>query len=141
MHRKRAAGVAAALALAALAAACGGEAGGGEAAPASPVVADQTVEVAMVDLAFRPEEVRVKAGSSVRFVFTNKGRLVHDASFGDEAHQQAVASGREKRNGVAVNPNKARDVVRTFDTPGTVLVGCHQAGHYAAGMKLRVVVE
>ena len=111
------------------------------AAPTSSVAADQTVEISMVDIDFRPEEVTVRAGSTVRFVFTNDGRIVHDATFGDEAHQQDVESGRAKRDGVIVDPNKTRDYVRTFTTPGSLIIGCHQAGHYEAGMRIRLTVQ
>jgi uncharacterized cupredoxin-like copper-binding protein len=143
-RRRLAAGAAAVLAVAATA--CGAGGAGPAAGPTSSVAADQTVEIStveirMVDHAFRPEEVRVKAGTTVRFVFTNDGRVVHDATFGDEAHQQAVASGRARRDGVILNPRQTGDYVRTFTAPGTFLIGCHQAGHYRAGMKARLIVE
>lgn len=137
---RRSAVVVAALVTALIAPACAGD-DEDSAGPTSSVAADQTVEITMVDLAFRPEEVTVRAGTTVRFVFTNKGRIVHDATFGDEAHQQAVESGREKRVGVILNPNKSGDYVRTFTAPGTLLIGCHQAGHYESGMKIRLTVQ
>ncbi|MFN2506761.1 MAG: cupredoxin domain-containing protein, partial [Acidimicrobiales bacterium] len=103
---------------------CGGGDGGEETQTTTP--ADQTVDVAMVDIAFEPEEVTVKAGTSVRFRFNNEGRIVHDATFGDEAHQQAVETGKAERQGVEVGPNGTRDYVRTFTQPGTLIIGCHQ---------------
>lgn len=143
-RRRLAAGAAAVLAVAATA--CGAGGAGPAAGPTSSVAdqtveVSQTVEISMIDHAFRPEEVRVKAGTTVRFVFANDGRVVHDATFGDEAHQQAVASGRARRDGVILNPRQTGDYVRTFSTPGILLIGCHQAGHYRAGMKARLIVE
>ncbi|MFN2504621.1 MAG: multicopper oxidase domain-containing protein, partial [Acidimicrobiales bacterium] len=60
--------------------------------------------------------------------------------FGDEAHQQAVETGKAERQGVEVGPNGTRDYVRTFTQPGTLIIGCHQLGHYQQGMRMRLVV-
>ena len=120
---------------------CGGGAGEeGESAPTSSVPVDQTVEVSMVDVAFRPDAITVRAGTTVRFVFSNDGQLLHEAAFGDEAAQKAVASRKAKRDGPEVGPNKTKDHIRTFTTPGSLLIGCHVPGHYEAGMKIRVTV-
>jgi len=129
-----------AVAVALVAAGCAGD-DEEPAAPTPSVGADQTVEISMVDLAFRPAEVTVRAGTTVRFVFTNDGRIVHDATFGDEAHQQDVESGRARRDGVVVDPNKTRDYLRTFTAPASLVIGCHQAGHYESGMKIRLTVQ
>lgn len=118
---------------------CGGDDGGEETRPTA--AADQTVEIAMVDIGFEPEEVTVKAGTSVRFRFNNEGRIVHDATFGDEAHQQAVETGKAEREGVEAGPNDTADYVRTFTQPGTLIIGCHQPGHYQQGMRMRLVVN
>ncbi|MGH9224623.1 MAG: cupredoxin domain-containing protein [Acidimicrobiales bacterium] len=124
-----------------LAASCGGDADDeGASGPTSSVPVDQTVEVSMVDIAFKPEAISVKAGTTVRFVFTNDGQLPHEAAFGDEATQDAVASGKAKRDGPEVGPNKTKDYIRTFTTPGSLVIGCHIPGHYAAGMKIRLTV-
>jgi uncharacterized cupredoxin-like copper-binding protein len=98
------------------------------------------VEIRMVDLAFKPDAVSVKAGTNVRFVFKNDGSLDHNAAFGDEATQQAVESGKQQRDGVAASPNQTKDYTRRFDSPGTLIIGCHVAGHYAAGMKVRLTI-
>ena len=94
----------------------------------------------MVDLAFKPDAITVKAGTTVRYVFTNDGQLAHEAAFGDEAAQRAVGSGKAKRDGPEVGPNKTKDYIRTFTTPGALLVGCHIPGHYEAGMRIRLTV-
>ncbi len=130
--------VAAALA----AAGCGGDAKTNGSSPttaaAGPV--DQTVEIRMVDLAFKPDAITVKAGTTVRFVFKNDGSLDHNAAFGDEAAQSAVESGKQQRDGVAASPNQTKAYVRRFDAPGALVIGCHVAGHYKAGMKMRLTV-
>src|SRR5205085_1046896 len=102
--------------------------------------ADQTVEIRMVDIGFKPDAVTVKSGTTVRFVFKNDGDLEHEAAFGDEATQQAVESGKQKRDGIAASFNQTKDYVRRFDAFGSLIIGCHIAGHYAAGMKVRLTV-
>lgn len=132
-----------ALALLLLATSCGGDATSGDSGAATTAPAgnvDQTVEIRMVDIAFKPDAVTVKAGTTVRFVFKNDGDLDHEAAFGDEATQTAVESGKQKREGIAASPNQTKDYVRRFDTPGSFLIGCHVAGHYAAGMKVRLTI-
>lgn len=138
-----------------LAAGCGSDGGtvggsGGDASglPASTAVAtspsgpvDSTVNVTMVDVAFKPTTATVKAGTTVRFVFKNDGDIEHEAAFGDEAAQAAVESGKAQRDGPSVNPHRTKDYVRRFDAPGTLIIGCHVAGHYAAGMKVQLKIE
>jgi uncharacterized cupredoxin-like copper-binding protein len=43
-------------------------------------------------------------------------------------------------DGITVDPGKTGELTHTFDRTGTVEIGCHQPGHYAAGMKLAVTV-
>lgn len=143
-----------ALALALVAAGCGtgsgtvggsgGDASGSTAStaatsPSGPV--DNTINLTMVDVAFKPTTVTVKAGTTVRFVFKNDGDIEHEAAFGDEATQAAVESGKAKRDGPSVNPHQTKDYVRRFDAPGALVIGCHVAGHYAAGMKVQLKIE
>jgi uncharacterized cupredoxin-like copper-binding protein len=72
----------------ALLAACGENYNGGAiAAPAGTPSNPRTVEVAMVDIAFEPTAIDVRAGETVRFVFTNEGVLPHEAIIGDEVVQ------------------------------------------------------
>jgi uncharacterized cupredoxin-like copper-binding protein len=130
-------------ALALLATACGGDGGSRAAAPS------RTVEIEMVDTAFQSDTISVERGERIRFVFHNRGKLPHDAFIGDtEAqakHEREMrkAEGKHhggKGEGVTVQPGKTGKLVHTFDEAGTVEIGCHQPGHYAAGMKLDVTV-
>ena len=69
--------------------ACGGGGHEGHTSTGASGGATRTVRIDMVDIAFSPKDVDVKADETVRFVFTNKGNLKHDAFLGDEAAQQA----------------------------------------------------
>jgi uncharacterized cupredoxin-like copper-binding protein len=140
------------IASAVLALAACGEADDGEAAP----TATRTIEIDMVDIAFEPEELDVEQGETVRFVFTNTGEVAHDAFIGDEAaqddHEQEMRDAAKDEHGgghgdaadedaVTVAPGDTAELTYTFDQPGTLEVGCHQVGHYEAGMKITIDVR
>lgn len=144
--------------LALLAAACGGGAGDDTASSASG--GGRRVAVAMVDIDFEPETLEVTKGEEVRFVFTNEGKLRHEAYFGspedqaDHASEMADAghgsgSGGHDAHGaepgsddkVTVEPGKSGEITYRFEEAGTFEIGCHEPGHYAAGMRITVNVS
>lgn len=68
---------------------------------------------------------------------------------GDEAMQQeheeemlemSGMSMLEEPNAVVLAPGDTKDLTWTFTEPGTVLIGCHQPGHYSAGMTGTITV-
>lgn len=132
-------------------AACGSDSDGdGDAAQGDGP--ERTVEVEMRDIAFDPETVAVQRGETVRFVFVNTGKLDHDAFIGDAAAQrehgqemQESGNGHGGHGGgdeaVTVEPGERAELVHTFDEAGDVLIGCHQPGHYDAGMRLDLSVS
>lgn len=133
-----------------LTAACGGDDDTGATDSGSDV---RTVEVGMVDIGFEPTTLSVAEGETVRFVFTNKGDIAHDAFIGDEAAQadhedemreaggmEHGGHGDDADDAITVDPGDTGELTHTFDETGTVEVGCHQEGHYAAGMKITVEV-
>jgi uncharacterized cupredoxin-like copper-binding protein len=109
----------------------------------------RTVDVTMRDIHYEPTSVEVKAGETVKFVFHNEGAIVHDAFIGDEAAQAAHEKEMRDDEGghhggeddaLTVDPGKTDSLTYTFDKPATLAIGCHQAGHYAAGMRIAVTV-
>ena len=124
---------------------------GGDEHESHPSAASRVVNVAMRDIAFDPAAVEVKAGETVRFVFNNEGKLPHDAFIGDEAAQleheeemrEADADGKgggHSEHGIVVDPGDIGSLTRTFKAGDTLVIGCHQVGHYAAGMKIALTV-
>ncbi len=115
----------------------------------------RTVDIEMVDIAYKPTEIAVAKGEEVRFVFANKGSLVHEALLGTPAaqddHEQEMAKGAasghhdmEHMSGtqlVTVAPGKTGEFTTTFDKAGSYVIGCHEPGHYAQGMKITVKVS
>lgn len=125
--------------------------------PANAADADRTIEIRTDnELVFDPAEVTVAAGETVTFSITNEGDLLHDFVIGDEAAQQehaeamaamdeAMGSEGEEHGGanaVSAPPGETVDLTWTFhgETEG-LLYGCHEPGHYAAGMVGTIVVE
>ena len=112
--------------------------------------ASQVVDVAMRDIAFDPAAVTVKAGETVRFVFHNEGQIPHDAFIGDEAaqaeHEKEMReadgkNGHDDGHAVTVDPGDLSSLTYTFKAGEVLVIGCHQPGHYAAGMKVAVTVS
>jgi uncharacterized cupredoxin-like copper-binding protein len=121
----------------------------------------RTVEVTMADNEFSPASVEVAPGETVRFQFTNDGTVTHDAVVGDAAAQAehedemraagdgttsmegmghgTVASGDEAA--ITVEPGRAGELTHTFAAGDALLIGCHQPGHYDAGMRIDVTVS
>ncbi len=114
----------------------------------------RTVEIEMRDIAFSPDALDVQAGETVRFVFHNKGAVRHDAFIGDEAaqddHEMEMRGSGEMGDmgdeggnghdsmsdagGITVEPGETKDFTHTFAEGDALLIGCHEEGHYAAGM-------
>ena len=147
------AGIAAALAL--LTAACGN--GDTDNASSESDGRARRVEVTMVDIDFKPKTLEVAKGEEVQFTFTNDGKIRHEAYFGtpeDQAdHEKEMAEAGEESGGhdahgggsgdnnkITVEPGKSGDLTYRFDEAGTYEIGCHEPGHYAAGMKITVNV-
>jgi uncharacterized cupredoxin-like copper-binding protein len=119
--------------------------------PADPADADRTVAIVAGDnLRFDPANVTVTVGETVTFRIVNAGQVPHDFTLGDQMTQNeheaemAEMSGMtmaDEANAVTVAVEETRELTWRFTKPGTVLIGCHQPGHYAAGMKGEITVE
>lgn len=109
----------------------------------------RTIKVDMRDnMRFTPEQIKVKAGETVRFVVTNSGKLKHEIVFGTEtelkSHYAAMLKNPEMEhaddNQLTLEGGKSGDMIRQFSNAGTVSFACLQPGHYDAGMKGSVIV-
>ena len=110
----------------------------------------RTVDVTMRDIMYDPPAVTVKDGETVTFVFHNAGKIPHDAFLGDEAaqteHEKKMMGGPSMGghmddDAITVQPGLQGSITHTFKAGDALVIGCHQAGHYAAGMTLAVVVS
>ena len=129
----------------------GGCGGGGHDSHRGTAESTRTVDIVMRDIAYDPATVTVKAGETVKFVFHNEGAIRHDAFIGDEAAQaehekemrEAGSDGKggdHGGHGVTVDPGDIGSFTHTFKAGDALIIGCHEVGHYAAGMKVAVTV-
>lgn len=110
--------------------------------PAEAGEADRTIEVVMHDkMAYEPPSLEVEQGEVITFKVTNKGKLRHEFVLGDEAfqtaHDDAMGSGghvHPAKNGISLEGGASGSLTWRFTQTGEVLYGCHQPGHYDAGM-------
>lgn len=102
------------------------------------------------DLRFDPEAVTVAAGETVRFEVSNPTALQHEFVIGDAEEQMHHGQEMEGMDGemahdddnaVSVAPGETKELTYTFGGAGTLLIGCHVDGHYAAGMAGTITVE
>jgi uncharacterized cupredoxin-like copper-binding protein len=126
-------------------AACGGS--GHDMGTDSNSASSRTVNIQMTDLAFTPDAIAVSPGETVTFVFTNNGKVEHDAFIGDAAAQSAHAMEMKATGGsadghhmaddggISVKPGKTGKLRMTFERAGMLEIGCHEPGHYEAGMR------
>lgn len=109
---------------------------------AASAVALTEVRVSMTDtMRFAPDPIIVKAGEPITFIVTNAGLIVHEFFVGTEPeqaeHAEEMAMGAMDHghdNALRVEPGMTSSLTMTFAEAGSLLVGCHEPGHYDAGM-------
>jgi uncharacterized cupredoxin-like copper-binding protein len=130
--------------LIAVTAACGGGESG------DPSGGGPVGDVEMIDNVFNPNALTASVGETVTFKFTNNGRVAHDAFIGDAEDQSEHAKTTKSdpeghaahgEEGLTLEPGESGELSYTFEEPGEILIGCHQPGHYEAGMKATVTVS
>jgi uncharacterized cupredoxin-like copper-binding protein len=122
--------------------------------PADASEADRTIEIEALDtLKYDPaDDITVHVGETITFKVQNSGQLEHEFGLGTEEDQadheqemqEMATSGmamHDDPNAFAMMSGETKELTWTFTEPGTVLYGCHVAGHYAAGMKGTITVE
>jgi uncharacterized cupredoxin-like copper-binding protein len=129
---------------------------GGTPPPGEP----RTIHVTMTDMAYTPAELDVTAGETVTFVFRNDGAVRHEAVFGTLAEQEAHHAEMAEMGGdhegmdtgsmphdemselhsVVLEPGETVEITHTFDVEGPMMVGCHEPGHWEAGMRMDIDV-
>ena len=130
---RRLAGV---LLLAALVGGCGGRAAAGT---------GTVVTITIHHSRFQPAELRVRPGSTVRFVVRNTDPIDHELIVGDQAVQQRHEHGSERHHDAPgeVSVAAGQEATTTFTFPaaaGRLEYACHLPGHYAYGMHGTITV-
>jgi len=130
-------------------AACSGPAASGTPSPSAGGSLREVAVTMRDELRFEPDQFSFAAGETVRFEVTNAGAIRHEFFIGDTdaqaAHEaQMLEMGgmaHDEPNGIAVDPGESKVLQHTFAFAGTVLIGCHERGHYDAGMVASVAVD
>lgn len=106
------------------------------------------IPIVMTDaMRFVPEPITVKAGEEVTFMVKNEGLIVHEFFVGSEDeqvdHAAEMASGAMSHghdNALSLEGGESGSLTMTFAAAGSLLIGCHEPGHYDAGMKATLTV-
>lgn len=113
----------------------------------APAVPEATIEVTMRDdNTYEPSEIEFDEGQTIRFVVANEGQLKHEFLIGTlaehEEHATQMKEGEAKGMehgstllGVSVEPGDESDFTYTFPSNRQLIFGCHEPGHFEAGMK------
>ena len=125
-----------------------------ESASAAPSVAPSAaplageIEIVMSDaMRFAPDPITVKAGEEVTFVVKNEGIIVHEFVVGTKEeqsdHAAEMAEGGMSHghdNVLSLKAGETGTLSMTFAEARSLLIGCHEPGHYEAGMKATLTV-
>ena len=130
-------------ALGLLLAACGGGESTGDSAADSGDGMRTVTATLGDDMAIQLSESDFSVGETVRFEVTNSGAIPHEFYLGDaeaqEHHADEMAEMgdemmHDEEDGIAVDPGATETLEYTFEQAGEILAGCHEPGHYEAGM-------
>ena len=111
--------------------------------------ATRTIMIDMTDnMRFTPDKITVNEGDTVRFVVSNKGRMLHEMVIGTTGELKAHAALMAKYPNmehdepymIHVDPGKTGEIVWNFNRPGAFEFACLILGHYEAGMRGTITV-
>jgi uncharacterized cupredoxin-like copper-binding protein len=117
--------------------------------PAEAAEADRTVNIMATDqLVFDPDAINVRVGETVTFEIENTGSLDHDFVIGSseyqQQHEEEMQSGEmhmDEPNAIDVPAGETVSITWHFTEAGTTEYGCHEPGHFPAGMVGMIAVS
>jgi uncharacterized cupredoxin-like copper-binding protein len=97
---------------------------------------------------FKPSDIRVKQGETIRFVLKNTDNVKHEFSLGTpqellehyEVMKKFPDMEHDEPSKISLAPGKQGEVIWHFSKAGTVDFACLYVGHFDAGMKGQVKV-
>ena len=107
------------------------------------------IAITMADnMRFTPSSVDVKQGETIRFVISNKGRMLHEMVIGDKKTLDEHAAlmlrfpnmEHDEPYMAHVPAGRQETLTWTFNRPGEFDFACLVAGHYQAGMVGKITV-
>jgi uncharacterized cupredoxin-like copper-binding protein len=94
--------------------------------------------LALPNLRFTPDTVRVQAGETIRFDVTVMGPVTHEFMVGPAADVAADKAGTPEVADISMM--QTATLTYTFTGSGPFAYACHAPGHYEAGMTGTIVV-
>lgn len=110
----------------------------------------RTIAIDMSDrMRFSPAETTVREGETIRFVVTNKGKMLHEMVIGTMHELKAHADLMEKHPGMEhdepymahVKAGEMQELVWQFTKGGEFYFACLIPGHFEAGMLGKIKVS
>jgi len=110
----------------------------------------RTIQVGTSDaMRFTPDAIHVKRGETVRFVFRNDGKQLHEVVLGTKQELDKHAAlmlkfpnmEHEEPYMAHVPAGKTAEIIWTFNRTGDFDFACLIAGHYQAGMVGKITVS
>ena len=108
------------------------------------------IEIRGTEMRFNPARVVIKRGDVATLRLINRGTVAHELMVGDAQMQRdhesemtggGMGHGSMDTAVVTADAGHTASMTWRFTKAGTVLFGCHQPGHYGAGMRGQIVVE
>jgi uncharacterized cupredoxin-like copper-binding protein len=116
--------------------------------PGNSAQVSRTIEVTMEDNRFKPSEINVKQGETIKFMLRNTGKKKHEMVIGTPEELDKHAKMMKKfpdmehsePNMITVDPGKTGELIWQFTEAGTVNFECTLPGHFKE-MRGTVLVE
>jgi uncharacterized cupredoxin-like copper-binding protein len=108
-----------------------------------PARVSREIQIDMNDsMRFTPSDLAIRQGETIRFVVSNKGKVMHEMVLGSPADLKAHGEMMAKHPGMAhdepymahVKPGDTQRMVWKFTRAGDFNFGCLAPGHFQAGM-------
>lgn len=122
--------------------------------PGNPADVSRTVEITAIDNRFKPSEIKVKQGETVKFLVKNEGEKKHEMMIGTaeelDKHGKMMKKNPDmehpdQANMISVDPGTTKELIWQFTNAGTIDFACPLPGHFKGmnfpGMKGTIEVE
>ena len=108
----------------------------------------RTIEIAMIENRFMPDEITIKQGETIRFLLKNEGKKHHEFAIDTLENLKELAKmmrdnpdmAHNEPNRLKVAPGEQKELIWRFPETGIVDFACPFPGHFK-GMRGKIHVE
>lgn len=110
----------------------------------------RTIDIHGTDnMKYSPKVITVKQGETIRFVVSNKGKLMHETVLGTMDELKEHAEWMKKNPGMEhdepymthIGPGESGEIIWQFTNAGEFYFACLIPGHFEGGMVGKIVVQ